>query len=328
MGRPRQSHCKKGHALAGDNLYRFVVGIYNRIYFNDFEGATDEGWVHQLVAQQDDWQRGIPAGKVEDPSSAYSGDKVWGNDLGPSGFNGSYASNVENWLESPVIDCSGQSGVRLRFARWLTVEEGKFDQATIRVNGTEVWSNPQNGHLIDEIWTPVALDISSEADGQSAVSVEWRLVSDGGLNLGGWNLDDVRVVTVEAVPTDCVATSYGLPVPGTSGVAVLDTGGQPPALGNADFGVVLKHARPGAEAFLAGGLVQASVPFAGGEILVVPLVVLPLGVDLFGQARFPVPLGSDPGLVGVSLFFQGFVIDPAAPQGIAITAGLQAQICP
>ena len=59
------------------------------------------------------------------------------------------------------------------------------------------------------------------------------------MNLGGWNLDDVRVVTVEPVATDCVATTYGSPVPGVNGAPLLDTGGQPPAQGNADFGVIL-----------------------------------------------------------------------------------------
>lgn len=184
---------------AGENLYRFVVGIYNQIYFNDFEGATDEGWSHQQVATQDDWQRGIPAGKVEDPGSAYSGSNVWGNDLGPSGFNGSYASDVENWLESPSIDCSGQSGVKLRFARWLTVEEGQYDQATIEVNGITVWSNPNSGNLVDNAWSLQDLDISSIADGNSNVRVRFTLESDGGLEFGGWNIDAFEIYTLEPV---------------------------------------------------------------------------------------------------------------------------------
>ncbi|MHC4823945.1 MAG: M20/M25/M40 family metallo-hydrolase [Planctomycetota bacterium] len=184
---------------AGDDLYRFVIGIYNRIYFNDFEGATDEGWVHQQVAQQDDWQRGIPAGKVEDPGSAYSGNNCWGNDLGPSGFNGSYASNVENWIESPAIDCTGQTGVRLRFARWLTVEESQYDNAKIFVNGIEVYGNPFAGNLIDNSWTIQDIDISAIADGNAAVTVRYHLDSDGGLEYGGWNFDDVEVYTLEPV---------------------------------------------------------------------------------------------------------------------------------
>lgn len=184
---------------AGENLYRFVVGVYNRIYFNDFEGATDEGWNHQQIATQDDWQRGMPAGKVEDPGSAFSGNQCWGNDLGPSGFNGSYASNVNNYLESPSIDCSGQTGVKLRFARWLTVEEGQYDHAEIRVNGQVVWENPFNGNIIDNTWSIQDIDVSAIADNQAAVDVRFSLESDAGLEFGGWNLDDFELYTLEPV---------------------------------------------------------------------------------------------------------------------------------
>jgi len=184
---------------AGDNLHRFVVGIYNRISFNDFEGATDEGWAHVQLATQDDWQRGIPAGKVEDPGSAFSGNNCWGNDLGPSGFNGSYAANVNNYLESPSIDCSGQTGVKLRFARWLTVEESQYDSAKIRVNGVVVWENPFSGNLIDNSWTIQDIDISSIADNNAAVQVRFSLESDAGLEFGGWNIDDFELYTLEPV---------------------------------------------------------------------------------------------------------------------------------
>jgi hypothetical protein len=56
--------------LPRDSEFGFVVGVETQIYFNDFEGATDEGWNHAQVATQDDWQRGAPAGQAEDPSSA------------------------------------------------------------------------------------------------------------------------------------------------------------------------------------------------------------------------------------------------------------------
>ncbi|MGB0952852.1 MAG: M20/M25/M40 family metallo-hydrolase [Planctomycetota bacterium] len=184
---------------AGENLYRFVIGLYNQVYFNDFEGATDEGWTHQQVATQDDWQRGIPAGAVEDPGSAYSGNQVWANDLGLSGWNGSYASNVSNWLQSPSIDCSSLTGTKLRFARWLTVEEGQFDQATIEVNGTVVWSNPNSGNLVDSSWSLQDIDISAIADGNPSVTVRFTLESDGGLEFGGWNIDAFEIYTLEPV---------------------------------------------------------------------------------------------------------------------------------
>jgi len=184
---------------AGDNLNRFVIGVYNQIAFYDFEAGTDEGWTHVQVAQQDDWQRGTPAGKVEDPGSAYAGSNAWGNDLGPSGFNGSYATNVENYLESPALDCSGQTDVKLRFARWLTVEEAQYDQAQIHVNGQLVWENPFSGNLIDTSWSLQDLDISTWADNNPSVVVRFTLKSDGGVEFGGWNIDNFELYTLEPV---------------------------------------------------------------------------------------------------------------------------------
>ena len=38
------------------------------------------------------------------------------------------------------------------------------------------------------------------ADNNPAMTLEWRLVSNGGIVFGGWNLDDVRVFSRTAVP--------------------------------------------------------------------------------------------------------------------------------
>ncbi|MFK5956556.1 MAG: hypothetical protein QM477_08945 [Planctomycetota bacterium] len=178
----------------------FVVGVENQIYFNDFEGATDEGWTHAQIATQDDWMRGIPAGKVDDPSSAYAGNNCWGNDLGPSGFNGSYAANVNNYLESPAIDCSGETGVTLRFARWLNVEESRYDFARITVNGVQVYVNPFAGHALESSWSIQEIDISAIADNNPSVKVRFSMQSDAGLEFGGWNIDNFELMTLEPVP--------------------------------------------------------------------------------------------------------------------------------
>jgi len=155
------------------------------LYENGFEASGDEGWTHGQLATQDDWQRGVPQGKAGDPSSAYEGTKVWGNDLGGSSWNGEYASDTHNWLKSPAIDCSSAASVQLEFMRWLTVEEGQYDQAQIFVDGVKVWQNPTSGNLIDTSWTPFSLDISAQAAGDSSVVIEFRMKSDGGVEFGG-----------------------------------------------------------------------------------------------------------------------------------------------
>ena len=45
--------------------------------------------------------------------------------------------------------------MRLRFKRWLSVEQAPFDLATISVNGQQVWQNPTAAHLVDTSWQVV-----------------------------------------------------------------------------------------------------------------------------------------------------------------------------
>ena len=54
-------------------LLREEFGTLTDAVVEDFEGPTDAGWTHLEFATQDDWHRGVPAGKAGDPSSASSG---------------------------------------------------------------------------------------------------------------------------------------------------------------------------------------------------------------------------------------------------------------
>lgn len=191
---------------APSSTFSFLVG-FSTIFFDDMESG-EGGWTHYEVAAQDDWMLGSPGPNAYDPSSAWSGSNIWGNDLAPSGWNGNYYSDVHNYLQSQVIDCTGYSGVRLRYMRWLTVEEGIYDQATIYVNGTQVWQNQPNGHHIDTQWTVHDLDISALADDNASVVVEFHMESDGGVEYGGWNIDDFKLVgTTSAVPQETIEVS-------------------------------------------------------------------------------------------------------------------------
>ncbi len=314
----------------------FKVGELVNFYEDDFETAGDNGWTHFQIATQDDWQHDVPNGSSgsssgvpwSDPSSAFSGTRVWGNDLGPSGFNGAYQPNVINRLVSPSIDLSGAVGATLSFQRWLTVEEAIFDQAEIRVNGTTLWTNPLNGHTLDTSWTPFDLDISSVADGNPNVQVEFRLTTDGGLQLGGWNIDDVCVATLSSSPTAGLPTLYGSGLAGTNGVPAIDTRGQPAVIGNPDHVVAIKNGPPGATAYLFEGPAPtaAFINLLQTELLVLPEVGFVLPLDVFGQGTMPLPVPAIPAFVGLSFYFQGFVTDGAAPGPFSATRGLQVTV--
>ena len=194
------------------NPFSFFVGNLIELYCEDFE-TSDGSYTHDLLDGEysngaDDWQHGVPNGKTSDPNSAWSGNQIWGNDLGFDEFegnawNGEYQSDKHNQLASPSIDISGASedgaeALVLQFARYLGVEDGYYDQALITVDGETIWSNHDSNdsdggeHHLDDQWGPHT-QLVEDLDGDGALNITWDLVTDGGLEFGGWNVDDVCV---------------------------------------------------------------------------------------------------------------------------------------
>ncbi|HVO31125.1 MAG TPA: M36 family metallopeptidase, partial [bacterium] len=196
------------------NFYTAYFGSQNTVFTDDFE--SDKGWTHSAdAASHDDWERGAPNGSYFDPTAAHSGSSAIGNDLGLDGKNGLYESGVDNWIESPAIDCSKCKGARLQF--WRNLDVGAGDVATVKVNGTAVWTSETSGRN-DLGWTFVDADISSLADGKS-VTVRFELQSDGKIERSGWTIDDV------AVMADQGGTPGPGPGPGNSAVGDSLNGG-------------------------------------------------------------------------------------------------------
>jgi MYXO-CTERM domain-containing protein len=191
---------------AADPYYEVFIGEVVPLYCTDFEvDPAGEGWVHELLAGQnregaDDWTWGEPMAATSsgDPRAAYSGDYVIGNDLGGGNYNGLYQSDKQNAMHAPAVDTQRYPVVRLQYRRWLNVEDGDFDQASIASNGSVVWTNRATGgqgstHHADKEWRFHDVDLTSSIqDGK--VQVSFILTSDGGLEFGGWTLDDFCIV--------------------------------------------------------------------------------------------------------------------------------------
>lgn len=191
------------------NPFTFYVGAMTPIFCEDFE-ETDGGFTHELMTGEsiegaDDWQWGTPVGMGGDPDAAWSGNKVWGNDLGGAEYNGEYQNDRHNRLNSALIDVSAQSSLLLQYRRWLTVEDGYYDQAQILANGTEIWDNHASSrsqgeeHHTDKQWQLHSVPLQADASGELTLS--WEIISDRGLSMGGWNIDDVCVYAVESQPS-------------------------------------------------------------------------------------------------------------------------------
>ncbi len=167
---------------------------------------TNPGWTAQSL-----WAWGQPTGGGgeyggPDPTSGHTGTKVYGYNL-----NGDYENNLpEKHLTTTAINCSGKTGVRLSFWRWLGVEQPLYDHAYLRIsnNGStwyNVWQNPTT--IYDGAWVYQEFDISSWADNKPVVYLRWTMgPTDGGWRYCGWNIDDVKVWAPD--PNGCP------PVPG------------------------------------------------------------------------------------------------------------------
>lgn len=157
-----------------------------------FTMNSDPGW-----SMEGAWAWGQPTGggsHAGDPSSGNTGSNVCGYNLA-----GDYTNGMPlYYLTSTAIDCTDLVDVELRFWRWLGVERGTFDHASVEVssNGTDwttLWSNPDSA-ISDTTWSQVVFDISAVADDQPTVYVRWGMgPTDSGTTYPGWNVDDVEI---------------------------------------------------------------------------------------------------------------------------------------
>ena len=153
---------------------------------------VDPGWTTEGA-----WEFGAPQGVGGDPDAAASGSNVYGYNL-----SGAYINDMPAYsLTTTALNCSGFTGVTLRFWRWLGVESSTFDNASIEVSNdgsswTEIWANGSSS-MQDAAWTQVEYDISAVADGEPTVYIRWVMgPTDPSVFYCGWNIDDIQLLGV------------------------------------------------------------------------------------------------------------------------------------
>jgi MYXO-CTERM domain-containing protein len=180
-----------------DDEYRAFVGETHVLYENDFETAID-GWTFGDTKDgSGDFEWGAPHGLAGDPAAAFSGVNVLGTRLSGTG---TYRAGRTGYADSPVVDRKGEEHVRLQLRRWLTVQDGFFDQATIYVNGTPIWGNAattmDDGSLEhrDREWRFEDIDLRPFLNGAKTAQIRFEMAADGAKQFGGWNVDDLRII--------------------------------------------------------------------------------------------------------------------------------------
>jgi hypothetical protein len=312
---------------APTTTYRFVIGEERVYYADHFDNFT--GWQAGATVGANEWQFQLPAGFGGDPAAPRTGTRCWGTDLSPTG-DGLYSASTSTFLQSPYIDLSACPNPRLRFQRWLTVERAPFDVARVLVNGQVIWQNSSAADTLDVGWGEVEYDLTAAAAGNPFTRIRFELASDGQIQKGGWNVDDVEIVSLAAVGQGCLdplaycagkLTSQGsLPNVGTTGA---------PSLALQNFVLELREAvanRPGLLLVSTSG--PAATPFSGGTLCLQPPVTRygSFLTDLFSYAAVPVTV--TPGMVGITWYTQAWFRDPAASFGVGLSNALQIRFCP
>jgi hypothetical protein len=166
------------------------------------------------------------------------------------------------------------------------------------VNGGQVFANPTTGDLLDASWT-LQDHRAAAADGAASFQAEWRLKSDGGVNRGGWTIDDVEIYALEATPVLSMSLGSTPANPTIGQTFTFDLAGTPGALWT-----LYASTGPGPDALEGFGVVD--VDPAGAAVFLTG--AMPAG----GTETIPVGLPFLPQLVGVHLWWQGTLDAPGA----------------
>lgn len=158
----------------------------------------------------------------------------------------------------------------------------------------------------------------------AGLSVFGFAIQDGPFDPLGLIFDKLEIAPF--VPPNCGYTEYGA---GASSVNTLALNG----IGTPKVGGLLRALVPNAApsgAFFALSAASASLPIFGGVVLVDPTLLFvfqpaPTGASGAGIAK---AIPADPSLAGLDVFVQAAGLEPLHAQGIALSNGLKATICP
>ncbi|MEQ8819322.1 MAG: family 10 glycosylhydrolase [Sumerlaeia bacterium] len=177
------------------------------VVFYDNPLDEDPGWTGT-----GEWAFGQPTGQAgthggPDPTSGHTGANVLGYNL-----TGAYVNDMATTetLTSAPIDVSGGHSTKLRFQRWLQVEQSRYDRANLQASAdgatwTTIWENP-DVTIEDTAWGQVEFDLSNVADGADEIFLRWGMgPTDVGWTYAGWNIDDIELLHIP------VATQPAMP---------------------------------------------------------------------------------------------------------------------
>jgi hypothetical protein len=181
--------------------------------------------------------------------------------------------------------------------------------------------------------------------GGSEMLADLDVGRSGEIVIGGWVAGANMPTTPNALPITLgtndafvarldprSATSYGAGTRGWWDFVPVLAGGGPDQIGSSALFNV-HDGRAQAPGVLGLGLGRAAIPFAGGQLLTVPLVTIPLTLRGSranalaerggGYLHFEFPIPANPSLRNVTTNWQGLFADANATSGVVLTNGVE-----
>ena len=228
--------------------FTFYVGIFTEFLVNDFEGATNEGWVSG--APGDDattgiWERGDPIGTASQPEDDHTGNGVncWftgqgsqGGSLGQNDVDGGTTT-----LLSPIFDATGAANPEISYWRWFDNNGNSTVNDTLVIDisndGGSSWVNVEtigpNGFGTDGGWLQHSFDVTAFVTPTNNMRMRFQTSDLNGGSIVEAAIDDVQGFSLDPSSVD-LGTKYCTPaVPNSTGFpAFLSAVGNPNAAAN------------------------------------------------------------------------------------------------
>lgn len=171
-------------------------------------------------------------------------------------------------------------------------------------------------------WSQIAIDVH-EISNRMGMTYDGRSVVMFGGNLDGGNVNSPSGQTLRLHRLPGSSAAYGNGCGGGTGPTLAVNGSA--FAGNASFSLTLANLPPQAFTLLAAGLSTAQIPFGNGCDLLIQseIGIVDTMSSVAGVARAAVPIPDSPSLVGTTLHWQAFAVDPQGPAlGLSWSHGL------
>jgi ELWxxDGT repeat protein len=332
IGRELWRHDGTGAALVADlapgggsSSPSSLVRVGARLFFTASEANGQEVWTSDgMTASITRDVAPGPAGSSPRALAAFGGNLLFAANDGTTGSelwrsDGTFAGTFQ------VRDVAPGSASGMPAAAFIAAPAGAaraLFQGSDGLTGTELWRTDGTapGTVLHQDLNPGAGSSSPSAPALAG-SLLFLSANDG-----------VRGNELWALGAMAAAPPWGTGCRGTGGLVPRIEGvGGAPVPGNASFGVEVQNALPLASAWLVLGFSPVELPLGGGCSLYVNLapiaLLFPRVTSGAGVATVALPVPLDPLLIGVQLFAQWAIADPAGGfSGLALTGGLKVVI--